>query len=473
MDRVMCGAWMVLAAALGACGGITVTPLGAPADAADAPDATLPACELPGLADAAPGVVLALPPACCSEAMCAPSATRCNPQTCRCEMVPCEALGAACPDGAIPGVAGPLLCAQDPGGLFCHVAPPSASACPRQVAWCLGASPCVCGEETCRFFLDRCANGNPCIPVGSWSVAAGNAAGSCIVSAPAGDGAEGAPCTSAVACAAGLLCVDAGVAGAGPRCVRPDCGFAEGAPACPSGRVCRPLGAVPLLGTCALPCDPHEVRGPCAANERCIARVDGETGYCTAVSDGPLPDVDGDCTTWCATGATCVNGRCRVACHPNAPDGDPGACKVGTRCFTAREGWYCARPCSPFSTFRECVFGDYCAPRVDSCGVVRGLCTPRPADLPKFGEACSRECDTGLACPWSPLARCLPMCFPGMNGGTGSCPTGTQCFVTRPEVPYGVCAPPCTLGHGECPEGTDCNPLSSAPDTNGAAGFCG
>lgn len=410
-------------------------------------------------------------PTCCDEATCAQSAARCNPQTCRCEWVPCETLGAPCPAGAIPGITAPLVCAQTRGGRFCLPAVERASDCPVALRGCDGGPPCVCGAGSCRYFLDRCADALPCIPTLNPIDIEDTAFGLCR-GTTAGFLGEGTWCNDSSECEAELLCVSEM---GGYFCMRPDCGFAEGAPSCPAGRICRPFSSSRMLGACRVPCDPWDVNGPCGPAERCLpSPVDGRGTCVRSTREAALPARDEICLGLCRTGLSCVDGRCVPGCNPRAPTGTPGACPAGWDCIGTPFDSECLRRCDPLSRegWLSCPEGTWCRPYTDDCGHGRGRCERRPAGLATLGAGCFDTCAEGLLCTSGRHRVCKPICVPEVLSGEGACAPGLRCVRRSSGEAFGFCAQPCVAGDGTCPAGTWCEPAGLDPATNRWTGYC-
>lgn len=476
-------AWLMVGPLVVACG-----PASSPAPADASIDATgVPADRAgctPDLAwDAAVDADALDPgaPFCCTSELCADVGMACNARTCRCEAVPCALEGDACDPRLLPGVEGELVCAAVMGGLFCQARVDRVEQCPSHLRWCSGGDPgaCLCGGG-CRFFLDRCPGDLPCVPGGGGENPTGVASAPCRGLRP-GLGAEGQPCDAATSCASGLVCL-ALEGGPRPFCARPDCGLAEGAPDCPTGRVCLPLGPSLQLGVCRVACDPYDLRAPCAADERCLWRDPGPRGRpggaCVKVSEGPLPGAGAACSGPCRTGHLCVDGFCLEACDPRAVAPSDAACPSGQECIAAEGVSVCAPPCDPIASAsaRGCAPDRYCAVRADECGQPDAHCMPRPALLPRLDERCWDRCDSRLVCSGGAAGRCRPACVAGVGGG--GCAPGERCFVVAPRdrsaptASLGYCDRPCAVGGADCRAGSWCEPRELDASTDRWIGTC-
>lgn len=418
-------------------------------------------------------------PSCCTAALCAQVGAVCNAQTCRCELIRCTKVGAPCDPSLLPGVVcGTLECAAAPGGSFCFVRASAPEQCPAGMPSCggaVGTAGCLCGLG-CRLFSDDCP-GKACRPVNDQT-----AVGEC---GPRGYRDEGTPCTAQHECLPQLLCSNAPPDVPGPVCTRLECGFAEGAPACPPGRVCLPIDRFGMLGFCRAPCDPYALDSCPADDEVCVwaGAAGASPAYCARVTE-PLHRLGEDCAGWCRSGLSCAAGTCRKVCDPAAADPSaPAGCPAAHACVPD-PNWngvpfvgVCAPSCDPWTTAPTCDAASYCVVSAVGQQTVGG-CMPRWPDLPGLDARCWGSCDGGLTCSGGWTSRCRPICRVGASpGATGRCAPEEHCFgLADPKgfglLPYGFCDRPCEPGAGDCDRGLWCEPRELDPTTSRWVGTC-
>jgi hypothetical protein len=441
--------------------------------------------------------------ACCTTELCAAAGMACDAGTCRCARVTCQVEGAHCDESLVPGEDGRLVCTATSAGLVCLRRVEGWTGCAGGVCGNWGSGSCTCGWFGCTPWEDFCGPDQDCV-TGPYQPLT---SGTCGV---AGNVGEGEVCFSSDVCASGLACQSV--------CVRVECGLAPGAPSCPAGRVCRPLDAWGLLGTCRVPCDPYDPAGPCGPGQWCrgpcaylesalfCSEADAPTygllgGWCTPYRDGSIPQEGAACDSApCAPGFLCAGGVCLEACPaglpPDAAVRDQAACAPGLECAPVQANWpivtaggACATPCDPFAVDpnaacppdRVCTMSAFATPSLAHC-------LPQTWPLAGPGEYCSPQgyaCQAGHACvSLGPRRayRCEPACRVGAAAGDpDACPAGQRCFrfydpMANAWAPWGSCATPCepfaTDDASGCLPTAACEPRDRDPATGRLVGLC-
>ncbi|MCC6215655.1 MAG: trypsin-like serine protease [Polyangiaceae bacterium] len=277
--------------------------------------------------------------------------------------------------------------------------------------------------------------------------------------------ADGAACTSDVACRNGA-CIDLG---AGPVCGR----RCDRQTTCPPGQRCvgtcgeghcttDPAGSGPLLAACTTDAECASSHcssagcttlcgaalGECPDDQACATT--GACGECVPLAAAPDPRrlgeacaVDADCTD----GAVCAGdgfgvGRCATTCFQGS------ICPDGFRCDAGR----CVRG-APFALGERCTKPELCS---------SGLCATYPEPHRNF---CTRRCTNGSGCPdgfacaseFSTL-----VCVPAIGRLGEPCAADSQCTTDRCDPTLGACTRACSPTSAPCPAGFTCDVVGGA-----------
>jgi Matrixin len=371
---------------------------------------------------------------------------------------PCTT-GGACLGGLVcegAGGATALTCVQDcqqggtcPAGWSCQ-ASTAGFACLPQVGV----------PDQCKF----CSGGADC------------STGVCLLFQATGVSFCSQTCTSASQCSPGSGCTDIG---SGSFCLpTATCtNQCTTAAQCPVDYACTGGACVPL-GTAGKRC---ELSGFCAACDTCVADASGTLGFCRAccgastaggtqctgcaattcdtglscatLSSGDaaclvpqastLPGLCQACATTgdaCATGYTCLAGRCHAGCNL----ANPGACAA---CLdTGNNVGLCACPDEVASAGQPC--GNVAGGAVAGCGaglacvgapqrLCRAVCTLNDASTCPADQACQLVGGVAVCLPGSAGNTCAPCT------NTGGCNTGLSCYSGR-------CYAPCNVNVAGC-----------------------